>query len=65
MFLSYLNNHQIHALFFTSPILYYKTILNTEIRIANTNKVYFNFLFFIIQAIDIKQSEIITNNIIY
>lgn len=46
-------------------ILYYKTILNTEIRIANTNKVYFNFLFFIIQAIDIKQSEIITNNIIY
>lgn len=29
------------------------------------NKEYFNFLFFTIHTIDIKQNEIITNSIIY
>lgn len=44
---------------------YRKTILNIEIRIDNINSVYFSFLFFIIQAIAIKQSEIVTYNIIH
>lgn len=43
----------------------YKYILNIEIRIDDMNKEYFNFLFFTIHAIDIKQNEIITNSIIY
>ncbi len=40
-------------------------MLNIEIRIDNINSVYFSFLFFIIQAIAIKQSEIVTYNIIH
>lgn len=40
-------------------------MLNIEIRIDNINRVYFSFLFFIIQAIAIKQSEIVTYNIIH
>lgn len=44
---------------------YRKTILNIEIRIDNINSVYFSFLFFIIQAIAIKQSEIVTYDIIH
>ena len=43
----------------------YKYILNIEIRLDDMNKEYFNFLFFTIHAIDIKQNEIITNSIIY
>ena len=39
--------------------------LYIEIRIDDMNKEYFNFLFFTIHAIDIKQNEIITNSIIY
>lgn len=44
---------------------YYRTILNIEIRIDNASKVYFNFLFSTIQAMAIKQSEIVTKYIIY